>query len=96
MIFYNYYINTIKQIAVEKISLPIDAEEIKKYLISILDDYTDLDRELNINTKINYKLEPTSTTLAIEIIPIILDMIFHGILLQSKASEHSSRMVAMK
>ena len=31
-----------------------------------------------------------------EVVPIILDMIFHGLLLEAKASEHSSRMVAMK
>jgi F-type H+-transporting ATPase subunit gamma len=30
------------------------------------------------------------------VVPIILDMIFHDILLEAKASEHSSRMVAMK
>lgn len=29
-------------------------------------------------------------------IPIILDMIFYDVLLESKASEHSSRMIAMK
>ena len=41
-------------------------------------------------------MEPSHEILAQEVIPIILDMIFHDVLLEAKASEHSSRMVAMK
>ena len=40
--------------------------------------------------------EPTPEALANEVIPMILDMIFYDILLESKASEHSARMIAMK
>lgn len=95
VVFYNYYVNTIKQVPVQRISLPISAEEIKSYLVSILEDHFDLDKELNTNI-VNYHLEPTASTLAMDVVPIILDMIFHGLLLEAKASEHSSRMVAMK
>ena len=49
--------------------------------------------ELNIYS---YDLEPTPEKLANEVIPMILDLIFFDILLEAKASEHSSRMVAMK
>jgi F-type H+-transporting ATPase subunit gamma len=41
-------------------------------------------------------LEPGAEELAKEVIPMILDMIFNDVLLEAKASEHSSRMVAMK
>lgn len=95
VVFYNYYVNTIKQVAVAKISLPIDSEDIKQYLTSVLEDHFDLEKELEI-VPTNYELEPTASTLAMEVVPIILDMIFHGLLLEAKASEHSSRMVAMK
>ena len=95
VVFYNYYVNTIKQVAVAKISLPIDSEDIKGYLMSVLEDHFDLEKELEI-VPTNYDLEPTASTLAVEVVPIILDMIFHGLLLEAKASEHSSRMVAMK
>lgn len=97
VIFYNYYVNTIKQIPVAKLNLPIDSESIKKYLFSILDWHIDLEEEIN-NIKNNniYKIEPSPEVLVSTIIPLILDMMFYDILLNAKASEHSSRMIAMK
>jgi F-type H+-transporting ATPase subunit gamma len=96
-VFYNHYINTIKQVPVAKISLPIDSKEIKDYLTHIVEDYVDLEAEVEAMGNINsYDLEPTPEALANEVIPMILDMIFYDILLESKASEHSSRMIAMK
>jgi F-type H+-transporting ATPase subunit gamma len=44
----------------------------------------------------SYVFEPSAHDLAEEVMPIILDMMFNDILLEAKASEHSSRMVAMK
>ncbi|HBA44723.1 TPA: hypothetical protein DEG21_00020 [Patescibacteria group bacterium] len=45
---------------------------------------------------IDYTIEPDKKTITNEIIPMILDMMFYEILLEAKASEHASRMVAMK
>lgn len=95
VVFYNYYVNTIKQVAVDEISLPISAPQIKSYLKSILESHYDLEKELDLASQA-YSFEPTPSTLALEVVPIVLDMIFHGVLLQAKASEHSARMVAMK
>jgi len=36
VVFYEYYINTIKQVAVAREFLPIKAEDIKKYLEDIV------------------------------------------------------------
>ena len=67
------------------------------YLTNIVEDYVDLEKELEKMGDVNsYDLEPTPEALANEVIPMILDMIFYDILLESKASEHSSRMIAMK
>jgi len=97
VIFYNHYINTIKQIPVAKTSLPIDSDKIKNYLTNIVEDYVDLEKEIEAMGDVNsYDLEPTPEALANEVIPMILDMIFYDILLESKASEHSARMIAMK
>ncbi len=95
VVFYNHYINTIKQIPVAKISLPINAEEIKKYLSHIIDWFDKLEAESHENIN-NYVFEPTASELAVQVVPIILDMMFNNVLLEAKASEHSSRMVAMK
>ncbi|MCP4523264.1 MAG: ATP synthase F1 subunit gamma [Candidatus Gracilibacteria bacterium] len=97
VVFYNHYVNTIKQIPVAKTSLPIDASEIKNYLTHIVEDFVDMEKEIKDLGDINsYELEPDPESLANEVIPMILDMIFYDILLESKASEHSSRMIAMK
>ncbi len=97
VVFYNHYINTIKQVPVAKVSLPIDSKEIKSYLTNIVEDYVDLEKEIeSLGDIYNYDLEPTPEALANEVIPMILDMIFYDIILEAKASEHSSRMIAMK
>ena len=36
VIFYNHYVNTIKQIAVCKTAIPLDASLIKEYLLAVL------------------------------------------------------------
>lgn len=95
VVFYNHYVNTIKQIPVAKTSLPIDSKEIKKYLSHIVEWFEELEHEMQEGLSW-YIFEPTEIELAEQVIPIILDMIFNDILLEAKASEHSSRMVAMK
>lgn len=94
-VFYTHYINTIKQIAVAREFLPILPEQIKEYLFTIVgNDITE--EELKLDSSISYQIEPSPTAIINEIIPIILDMMFYDMLLESKASEHSSRMIAMK
>jgi len=97
VVFHNHYINTIKQIPVAKPSLPISADSIKDYLTSVIKDYYDLEKELEEEDSVfSYDIEPSPEEIANEILPIILDMIFYDSLLESKASEHSARMIAMK
>lgn len=97
VIFYNYYINTIKQVAVSEVTLPIEAEDIKNYLYDVLDWHEDLDKELEeAKNVVDYKIEPSPKNLIENVIPMIIDMMFFDKLLNAKASEHSSRMVAMK
>lgn len=97
VIFYNFYVNTIKQIAVSENYLPIGAEDIKKYLYDVLWDDDSLKEELK-NSKLDtfYEIEPSPYELALEVIPMILDMMFFDTLIDAKASEHSARMIAMK
>ncbi|MDD3303097.1 MAG: ATP synthase F1 subunit gamma [Candidatus Gracilibacteria bacterium] len=98
VVFYSHYINTIKQIPVNKDFLPISSVDIKNYLSEIIEDSYDIELELkaDIESQNDYKIEPSKEELAEHIIPIILDMMFYDLLLESKASEHSSRMIAMK
>lgn len=97
VVFYNHYVNTIKQVPMANIFFPISKDEIKKYLISVVWKDYDLEKELSApKNSIIYTFEPWIEELTKEIIPIIIDMIFFDVILSAKASEHSSRMIAMK
>ncbi|MFA5917106.1 MAG: ATP synthase F1 subunit gamma [Candidatus Gracilibacteria bacterium] len=98
VVFYSHFLNTIKQIPISKEFLPISSKDIKEYLSMIANQFYDIDSEIEKSTKTEsfYKVEPSKEELAEHIIPIILDMMFFDLLLESKASEHSSRMIAMK
>jgi F-type H+-transporting ATPase subunit gamma len=43
-----------------------------------------------------YLIEPSKQMVADRIVPLILDLMFHEMVLEAKASEHAARMVAMK
>ena len=96
VIFYNHFVNTISQVAISREFLPLEASEIKNYLVSIVDKHYDLEKELSSENISNYEIEPSIEDMAEHVIPMILDMMFYDILLEAKASEHSSRMIAMK
>lgn len=97
VVFYNFYVNTIKQIAVSETYLPIESEDIKKYLYAVLGWEANLEEDLkSVEETYFYDVEPSPQELVKDVIPMILDMMFFDILLNAKASEHSSRMVAMK
>ena len=97
VVFYNHFVNTIKQVAVAEVVLPISADDIKSYLMHIIEDNIDFSNEIQNGEKNNfYELEPSPENLAEEVIPMILDLMFYELIIESKASEHSSRMIAMK
>lgn len=97
VVFYSFYVNTIKQIPVAKVSLPIESDDIKNYLTSVLDGNVDLQDVIeSMENTYAYDVEPNPQELMKDVIPMILDMIFFDTLLNAKASEHSARMVAMK
>ncbi len=97
VIFYNFYQNSIKQIPVAREFLPIEWKEIRDYLTEVTTKHFDIDKELeNIRDNVDYIVEPNIEDIALEVVPMILDMMFHDIVLEAKASEHSARMMAMK
>lgn len=94
VIFYNYFINSIKQVPVAREFLPIDALAVRKYLEEIIEDENVIEK---VSTDItDYIIEPSMEAIAMDLVPMILDMMVYDILLEAKASEHSARMVAMK
>lgn len=94
VVFYNYFVNSIKQVPMAREFLPIDDAAVKKYLEHIIGDEEAL-KEIEHDVT-DYIIEPSMEAIAMDVIPMILDMMFYDIILEAKASEHSARMVAMK
>lgn len=97
VIFYTHFINTIKQVAVAREFLPISPKDIETYLKEVAGEDFDIEKELAtpwFNTA--YEIEPSREEIVNVVIPMTIDMMFYDMILESKASEHSSRMVAMK
>jgi len=73
--------------------LPLTDDSIEKYFTQVLgSDY----KSTNNLKPINYIIEPSVSDLINTVLPMLLDSMFYDILLESKASEHSARMIAMK
>lgn len=95
VVFYNYFQNTMSQIVVKDSFLPIKKENIFEYLLKI----TGKTKEEIFNPwawQDEYEVEPSEAELVDTVIPMVLRMMIYDKLLEAKASEHSSRMIAMK
>lgn len=91
-VVYNHYVSAITQLPTVKTLFPIRKDEISEFLtrVSGKDAYTieEVDTDVTI--------EPSAEMIIEYTIPMILDAIMHETLLEAKASEHASRMIAMK
>lgn len=90
-VIHSYYISAINQKAIVKQFLPLSRTDIMEFLSDIVGQDTS-----NLHEPQKYTIEPDTETIVSEVIPMILSMLLYEILLESKASEHSARMVAMK
>ena len=89
-IIYNHYVSALTQLPVVKTLFPINRADITVYLTAIVGTVpTD---ELDVA----YTIEPDVAMIVDYTIPMVLDAMIHETLLESRASEHAARMVAMK
>ncbi len=97
-VFYNHYVNTIKQVPVARDFLPLTKVGIEAYFKQVFwEDFYEEKAFLTKETqKTDYTIEPSKAQVLNELIPMLVDSMFYDILIESKASEHSSRMIAMK
>lgn len=97
-VFYNHYVNTIKQISLEREFLPLTKVWIELYFKQVFWEnfYEDKDYLKKDVKKSNYTIEPSKQEVLDELLPMLIDSMFFDILIEAKASEHSSRMIAMK
>lgn len=97
-VFYNHYVNTIKQVPVARDFLPLTKDGIEVYFKQVFGENFQEEKEfLQEDTKkSDYTIEPSKAQVLNELLPMLIDSMFYDILIESKASEHSSRMIAMK
>ncbi len=90
-VVYSFYISAIAQKAVSRPFLPVSTEKLSAFLEEITGSIIS-----PVTYSGEYKIEPSKQHVADRIVPLILDLMFHEMLLEAKASEHAARMVAMK
>ncbi len=91
VVIYSFYISAIAQKAVTRPFLPVSSESLSGFLEDITGT---LISPLTYSGE--YTIEPSRRAIAERIVPLILDLMFHEMILEAKASEHAARMVAMK
>lgn len=90
-VIYSFYISAIAQKAVTRPFLPVSTDTLSTFLEEITGSVIS-----PLTYSGEYKIEPSRQAVADKIVPLILDIMFHEMILEAKASEHAARMVAMK
>ncbi len=85
-VFYNHYINTLQQEVKKKTLMPLEGSP-------LLEAAEDNDEG---SYRTIYHYEPTARNVLQELLPMYVVNLLYGMILESKASEHASRMTAMK
>lgn len=98
---YTNFRSTISQEATVKRILPANKESIEEIVAGILPERGKFAKKNNVQESAltyhyEYAFEPSSQEILSQLIPLLLRMHIHHIILESNASEHSARMVAMK
>ena len=94
---YTKFFSTLKQEAVVRQILPINIESIKEIVAGILPErgrFSDLEQGHYHNYE--YLYEPSSESVLNNLLPNLFRIQIYHMILESNASEHSARMVAMK
>jgi F-type H+-transporting ATPase subunit gamma len=93
-IIYSHFVSAISQKSLSKVLFPATKEDILSFLETIQPK-----RNLTEDTvqlKWDYEFEPSKEVLIEQVLPMIYDLMVLEAFLEAKASEHASRMVAMK
>ena len=97
---YTNFRTTLKQEAVLKKILPVTKGGIEEIVAGILPEkgrYANIaERSASTHYNYEYKFEPSPEEILNKLVPQLLQMHLHHLILESNASEHSARMVAMK
>lgn len=92
---YTNFISTIKQEVRVKTILPITKRSLEE-TIEEIEDLAEIKNGAEYTSNIEYKFEPSPQEVLEKLLPSLIETQVYHIILESNASEHSARMVAMK
>ena len=92
---YTNFVSTLRQCTEVKNILPITKKSVEK-TIEEIGDMTTSEEEKETKDGTEYKFEPSPEKVLSNLLPNLVETQIYHIILESNASEHSARMVAMK
>lgn len=92
-VVYQNFLNTFEQQPVLRTALPIQPQEVAEVLEGI---GTPVNTAASPEAEVQYDIEPSPGEVLDALLPQLVQILFYHALVESKASEHSARMVAMK
>lgn len=99
MLVYSNFQSTFLQEPVVRRMLPLSFDAVEELIGGIVPErgkYSELRKDAQVSVNGEYLFEPDADTVLFELFPyLIASMLYHAVL-ESNASEHSARMVAMK
>jgi F-type H+-transporting ATPase subunit gamma len=96
-VIYQNFLSTFEQEPTKRNILPLDPEEIYYIMKGIKPQRGRFSEDTSEpDVKITYMVEPSAEEVLDTLIPQLVQIMLYHALLESKASEHSARMVAMK
>lgn len=97
VVVYTNFVSTFEQKASARVVLPLELKEIEGMVGEILPKKGKFSELRRADTSATvYTIEPDAESVLNELMPFLLQISVYHALLESKASEHSARMVAMK
>jgi F-type H+-transporting ATPase subunit gamma len=95
-VVYQTFVSTFEQNAVQRELLPLKTSAIQEIVQGIIPKHGKYS-DIHLETKpVAYTVEPNQEAVYKEVFPLLIKIMLYHALLESKASEHSARMVAMK
>lgn len=96
-VVYQNFLSTFEQLPNRRQVLPLDPAELQVVLTSIRPKTGRFSEEKESGSSVSdYLIEPSAESVLESLIPQLVQIMIYHALLESKASEHSARMVAMK
>jgi len=96
-VIYQNFLSTFEQEPTKRQVLPLDPAEIHYLMRGIKPRHGRFSADVEpADTTVSYTIEPSAEEVLESLIPRLVQIIIYHALLESKASEHSARMVAMK